>query len=223
MTPRRRARLRHVLAAIAALAVAVAVLALVPPLPARARTSQEVSVVLAYVSIVALLGALAVGPLRVLRHRPNPVSFDLRRDMGLTSAVTGVGHVVFSLQHHFNGVVRVYFLEGDRVLPRRDGFGVGVWLGVGATVVLIVLACTSNDAALRRLRRRWKAIQRMSYVLAVLAVAHTVVFWGLLDRRPAIWLPVALAVAGVVGLQLAGVATRRRAARSVDVVGQSAG
>ena len=52
-------------------------------------------------------------------------------------------------------------------------FGSG-WI---ALIVISVIAATSNNWSVRRLRRRWKTIQRYSYLVAIAAFAH----WLLLD------------------------------------------
>lgn len=206
MTPsrRRRRRIAHVLAECVGTVVLVAVVH--AGLPADLRSRQWLSVGLAYASLAALLGALTIGPLNALRRRPNPLSIDLRRDLGLWSAVTAVAHVVLSLGNHFDGRVARYFFDGGAVAPgalRLDRFGVGAWLGVAATVLVVMLAATSSDRAVRRLGTRWKLLQRWSVGLAVVVVVHTVLFWSLTDRSASIWGLAAVAVAGVAVLRTA--------------------
>ena len=45
-------------------------------------------------------------------------------------------------------------------------------VGLAAFVLLVPLAATSNQAAIRRLGRHWQRLHRLSYVIAVLAVTH---------------------------------------------------
>jgi sulfoxide reductase heme-binding subunit YedZ len=213
---RRRRRLHHV---IVLGAISVAVLAVSWRLfPGHTPRSQRLSLVLGYLSLAGILVTLAVGPLNVLRRRPNPVSSDLRRDIGLWAAATGLLHVVFSLQHHFDGDVYRYFLttgELSRSL-RHDTFGDANWIGLAATLVLLTLAAISNDRSLRALDRRWKAVQRANYALAPLAVAHTLLFWRVLDRTDAVRVAVWIVVGAVVLLQLAGVFTVSRSRRAAE-------
>lgn len=58
----------------------------------------------------------------------------------------------------------------------------GIWTGWIALALLAVPAAISTDAAVRRLGRRWKLLQRAVYPALALALLH----WALLDRA---WLP----------------------------------
>lgn len=209
-------RARHLVVALAGSVAAAAMLARL--LPDDASTRSRLSIVLAYISLGALLLTLVVGPLQVVRGRPNPRSTGLRRDLGLLAGSTGLAHVVLSLGNHFGGDVGEYFFDGGRIGPgtvRLDGFGVGSWTGAAATLVLVVLVAISNDRAVRRLGRRWKQVQRANYVLAPLAFLHTAVFWDELEQRRAVWMPVVIAAVLTTATQLGGVvATLRRRSAS---------
>jgi methionine sulfoxide reductase heme-binding subunit len=50
-----------------------------------------------------------------------------------------------------------------------------ILLGFAAFFLLVPLAATSNQGAMRRLGRAWKPLHRLSYVVAVLALVH---FWS---------------------------------------------
>lgn len=198
---------------IAAAAAAASSAVLLPLLPDDQLTTQRASIVLAYASLGFLLVTLAIGPRNVLQGRRNPVSSDLRRDLGICAGVTGVAHVVFSLQHHFGGnVVKYFFTSGRPALRdlRLDLFGGANHLGVAATLILVALVAISNDRALRRLGKRWKTLQRANYVLGGLAFAHTLLFWEVNDRTRRVALPVTTVVVGVVVMQLLGVVKYRR-------------
>jgi sulfoxide reductase heme-binding subunit YedZ len=214
----RRRTLRGAHFAAAALMTFVIYVVLVQFLPVYKMTrSQLVDVLMAYSSLGAILATLAIGPLRVLRRRPNPVSSNVRRDFGIWAALTGVAHVGLSLTHHFGGNVALYFFAAGHVAlasVRRDGFGAGVWSGALATVVLVTLGAISNDRSIRWLGRRWKTVQRLNYFLIAIAMVHTVIFWKLLTRDPNTW-STTVAAAGVVGaLQLAGFVARRTRSRT---------
>ncbi|MEO8335055.1 MAG: hypothetical protein ABI664_08785 [bacterium] len=50
---------------------------------------------------LALLGAtFAIGPLNILRSRPNPVSTDLRRDLGIWAGLLAIVHFLVGWQVH---------------------------------------------------------------------------------------------------------------------------
>jgi sulfoxide reductase heme-binding subunit YedZ len=130
-----------------------------------------------YVSLLLLGATLVVGPLNLLRRRRNPVNIMLRRDMGIWAGITGCLHVVFALQLYHNGEIISYFVE-----TRPDGgfrlatglSGVSNYMGLIATVLLVVLLVTSNNLSLRKLKGKpWKALQHYNYVLGTLAILHT--------------------------------------------------
>lgn len=66
----------------------------------------------------------------------------------------------------------------------------GIWTGWAALALMLPMALTSNDRAMRRLGRSWKRVQRLVYPAALLAFVHTaLVHDGL---RHALWLGGAL-------------------------------
>ena len=54
----------------------------------------------AYVGFALLCASLVLGPWNVLHGRPNPVSIDVRRDVGIWAGIVGLVHVVAGLQVH---------------------------------------------------------------------------------------------------------------------------
>jgi sulfoxide reductase heme-binding subunit YedZ len=205
---------RHALLAGAALAVT----AIVWGVDRSPQTVHRLSMGTAYAALLLLAASLAIGPLRVLRDRPNPVSTDLTRDVGIWAGVTGLLHVLFGIQVHMRGKFWLYFVyppEQPHTLPlRHDSFGAANWTGLGATLVLVLLLAISNDASLRRLgARRWKAWQRWSYGAALLTLAHGVLFQVVEKRRLPYVLALGAAAAAALLLQAAGfrrVGSRRR-------------
>jgi len=170
----------------------------------------RVSVTTAWVAIGLLTVSLSLGPLKVLRRVPNPLSFDLRRDVGIWAALMAVVHTGVGLFVHRRGHPWLYFVwdtsEAHGFPIRYDASGAANWIGALATGIVLVLAALSNDAALRALGvRRWKAFQRLNYVLFGLAVVHACVYQLRLEPRPAqIVGLLALIVGATVVLQLAG-------------------
>ena len=68
----------------------------------------------------------------------------------------------------------------------------GIWTGWVSLALLLPLALTSHDAAVRRLGRNWKRLQRLAYPAALLALVHgALVHDGL---RHALWLGAALLI-----------------------------
>jgi methionine sulfoxide reductase heme-binding subunit len=181
---RSRARRHALLAIIAVGATAL----LVPVLPGDLRA--RISTATAYVALVLLVVTLSFGPLNVLRGRPNPVSFNLRRDFGIWSAIAGVSHTAIGLTVHFRGRMHLYFFPepGHPSIAglRADAFGAANDTGLVAAVLLLVLALISNDIALRGLgTTRWRTIQRSAYVVLGLAVVHAGLYQ--LIEKPQWW------------------------------------
>ena len=172
----------------------------------------------AYLALGLLAAALAVGPLRVLRGRPSPVSSDLRRDLGIWSAAAGLAHTVIGAQVHLQGRWWAYFVyppdQPHPVPVRTDPFGLANYAGLAAAAILAVLLAVSNDASLRRLgARRWKRLQRWTYAAAALVALHGAIYQALEGRTLPAVLLFSLVAAGVAVLQLAGYVRRVRQAR----------
>jgi sulfoxide reductase heme-binding subunit YedZ len=140
----------------------------------KADTRQRLSLVSAYAALAFVVASLALGPYRVWRRLANPVSFDLRRDVGIWVAILALIHTGLGLTVHLRGRMWMYFL--DRIHPvhiQLSTFGLANYLGAAATFIFAVLLFVSNDFSLRQLGiRRWKSIQRWSYVAAASTAIH---------------------------------------------------
>jgi sulfoxide reductase heme-binding subunit YedZ len=215
---------RHIGLALASAALTAAVFYLVQSEHALVRLSMAT----AYAGLALLGAALATGPWNVLRGRPNPVSTDLRRDIGIWAGILGLVHVAAGLQVHMSGDMWQYFFYPPaprRLVVRLDPFGLANYSGIGVTLILAVLLALSNDRSLRWLgARRWKLTHRSAYVGFVLVVGHGALYQVLEKRSlPFVALFAALAVA-VTALQLAGFRrTRSRARRSASAARVSTG
>ena len=145
----------------------------------------------AYVALGLLAVTLAIGPINLLRGRRNPLSIDLRRDIGIWCAVVSLAHVVVGLQVHMGNMLLYFFRPADtyqRWTPRLDFFGLANYAGLLGTLIVLLLLCLSNDVAVRSLGRwRWKFWQRSSYMLAVVVVLHAIAY-QVLERREAPYL-----------------------------------
>ncbi|MEO5798622.1 MAG: ferric reductase-like transmembrane domain-containing protein [Gemmatimonadales bacterium] len=176
--------------------------------------NERLSLGSAYVALALLVVTLALGPLNVLRGRPNPVSFNLRRDFGIWSAVLGLGHTALGLTVHFGGRLRMYFLappdsRGFLGL-RADPFGLANHTGLLAALLLLLLALISNDLSLRSLgTARWRWIQRWAYLILAFTLFHGAAYQLLEKQRAGLVLVFVLAAALVLALQWRGWMTVR--------------
>lgn len=206
-----RRLLRHASLAAGGVGITLAVAAARADAPIVAQLSLGT----AYAGLIYLALALIIGPINLVRNRPNPISGYVRRDVGIWAGVFAVVHTVLGLQVHLGGDIARYFLYpdgADRLVPvRYDPFGIANHTGLSAALVFLLLLALSNNLSLRRLGpRRWKALQRWAYVGAGLVLVHGLLY-QLLERRTlafaAVFLLIALAAATVQGL---GIRARRR-------------
>ena len=203
---------RHVFLAVSAAAIVWIAWLATPPPDFRHRLSMAT----AYAGLAFLAACLALGPWNVLRRRPNPVSFDLRRDVGIWAGALALLHTAVGLTVHLRGRMWMYFLR--RLHPtalQNTLFGFANFIGAAAALLFILLLVLSNDASLRTLgTRRWKSLQRWIYAAFALTAAHGVAF-QLVEKRHLAWAFVfAALVAAVLVLQLAGFLRMRKTAES---------
>ena len=168
----RRLLRHHLPLTLATAAALLAVYALVDSKDAMFRWSMAT----AYVGLAALGASLVTGPLNVLRGRPNPVSTDLRRDIGIWAGLLSLAHFLVGWQVHMKHRYLYWLREvkgtGDLVV-RTDLFGFANHTGLIAVIVALLLLALSNDRSLRTLgTARWKRLQRWNYLLFGLVLAH---------------------------------------------------
>lgn len=105
-----------------------------------------------------LLGPLAgvIGPrgwLRWLLAR--------RRALGVAAFGYAVLHLAF------------YALDMGSVAAMLDEFPIAsIWTGWAALALMLPMALTSNQTAMRALKRAWKQVQRLAYPAALLTLLH---------------------------------------------------
>ncbi len=201
--------LRHLLLAVAALCLGCLIYALFPSSDLRHR----VSLASAYVAVIYFAFSLSLGPYRIWRKLPNPVSFDLRRDVGIWVGLLATLHTVVGLMVHLRGRMWMYFLENlHPVRVQKSWFGLANYFGTVAVLVFLLLLAVSNDLSLRKLgTARWKSVQRWSYVAAGLTVVHGFAY-QFVEKRQIGWVAVLLVVTTVaINLQLTGFLLVRRA------------
>src|SRR5882757_11033974 len=165
---------RLVFLAAAAVAIVCFAYAATPPPDVRHRLSMAT----AYAGLIFLAASLWLGPWNVLRRRPNPVSFDLRRDIGIWTGIFAIVHTAIGLTVHLRGRMWMYFLKSLHPLKLQNTqFGFANFTGLGAALLFLMLLAISNDLSLRALKtRRWKSLQRWTYIAFLLTGAHGVAY-----------------------------------------------
>jgi len=115
----------------------------------------------------------------------------LRRQFGLFTFFYACLHVaayvVFDAGTDFD-VIRADVLERPFIL-----------VGLAAFVLLIPLAATSNQAAMRALGRGWRRLHTMGYVIALLTIGHFWIQAKVGDARP---LPYTLVLCALLAVRL---------------------
>ncbi|HEU5340746.1 hypothetical protein [Edaphobacter sp.] len=200
----------------AALAIGSAIIvwigyAAAPPPDLRHRLSLAT----AYAALIFLAVTLALGPWRVFTRQANPISFDVRRDFGIWSAILALVHTGIGLTVHLRGRMWMYFFKRLHPLAiQNTEFGAANYVGLVSALLFVLLLVISNDLSLRSLgTRRWKSLQRWTYIAAILAVVHGVLF-ELVEKRHLPWVIVFTAIVAIAAaIQAAGYLFRRRRVR----------
>lgn len=208
----RRRLVRHHLPLALLSGTTIAVLDCTRPYP---DPITRLSFATAYVAIALLALSLMTGPWNVLTGRRNPVSSDLRRDLGIWAGAlallhTGVGQCV-----HLRGRPWLYYVYGPQEhghwLPlRHDLFGFNNFTGLGSALVVLALLATSSDWALRRLGTPgWKRLQRWNYAAFALAAAHGIGYQTMEKQKAQFVAVVAACIVAATGMQSVGFLLRR--------------
>lgn len=126
---------------------------------------------------VLLLVSLGLGPLS--RIAPKAKRWlKWRRQFGIWSAVAASIHALLILDGWAEWSVRRFL--GYEFVPQlgrearlEPGFGLANLIGLSALAVLLVLAATSSDAAVRRLGRpAWIWLHRLGQTVLILSILH---------------------------------------------------
>jgi len=174
----------------------------------------------AYPALILLVVTLMVGPWNLLRKRRNPISSDLRRDIGIWAGILGVLHTAVGQNVHLRGrpwLYYVYALKEHHAFPlRHDLFGLANYTGAVSVLLLTALLATSNDFSIRRLGASgWKKLQRWNYAVFALAAVHAVAYQAIEKQELLFVATVTLSIAITLGLQISGFLRRRSKDRSV--------
>lgn len=137
--------------------------------------------------------AMLIGPLSEVAG-PAPWTRWLlirRRWFGFTAFLYAVAHLAF------------YVIDMGAIEDMLAEIGeAGIWTGWLAMLAIAVCGLTSNDTAMRSMRRGWKRAQQLAYPAAVLTLLH----WGLLTWH---WTGALVHFAPLVLLNLARIVRRR--------------
>ncbi|MBX0329148.1 ferric reductase-like transmembrane domain-containing protein [Oscillochloris sp. ZM17-4] len=174
----------------------------------------QITVASAYTALALIGATLMLGPLNILRKRPNPVSTDLRRDVGIWAALLSLAHMLVGFLTHYPGEPWRFFINGGTIPLRLDSFGRVNLIGLAAILIATLLLCLSNDWSLRKLGNApWKMLQRLNYALIIGAFVHGLLYLHEEDRgEPYLLLTLGL-FAAVVLVQAAGIWRRLTLAR----------
>jgi sulfoxide reductase heme-binding subunit YedZ len=166
----------------------------------------------AYPALALLAVTLMIGPWNVLRARANPVSSDLRRDVGIWAGIVGIVHAAVGQFVHLRGRPWLYYIYGPGEHHhgmRHDLFGLANYTGAIGVVLLAALFAMSNDLSLRRFgARRWKQLQRWNYAVFALVAVHSFAFQGVETQKVQWVVTAGVCVAGAIALQVAGLVRR---------------
>lgn len=166
----------------------------------------------AYVAMIFLAWSLLLGPLNVWRARPNPISFNLRRDISIWAGLLALLHTGVGLTVHLRGRMWMYFFAKLHPLKlQKTQFGFANYTGIIAALLFVGLLLISNDLSLRTFgTRRWKTLQRMAYVAFFLTIVHGWAFQMVEDRKIP-WMAVFWFIAAIAFIaQLSGFFQRRK-------------
>ena len=113
-----------------------------------------------------IIVALMLTPLAMLLPRARFVRWLITRRRAF-----GVGAFCYVLLHLAFYVAEMETLTN--ILAEIDALG--IWTGWAAFALMVPLALTSNDAAIRALKAGWKRLQRLAYPVALLTLVHWIV------------------------------------------------
>lgn len=143
--------------------------------------------------------ALMVTPLRRLWPRSRAVQFLARHRRAF-----GVAAFLYALAH-----AAAYIADMGSLADMLAELGApAIWTGWLALLILVPLALTSNDAAMRALRSGWKRLQRLAYPAAILTLVHWVLVHDGLAAALFHFVPLALLQAVRVARRLSSPPTR---------------
>ncbi len=132
---------------------------------------------------------LAMTPLRTMFNIVQPLKF--RRMLGLFASFYLTLHFVAysGLDLHFN------WSEISHDLLKHPF----VYVGFSALLLTLPLVVTSTNYAQRRLKKNWKRLHKLAYLIPLLGVVH---FWWLVKRDLTQPILYAIVLSGLLGIRL---------------------
>lgn len=128
---------------------------------------RELTLRTGYPALVLLILSLACTPLSMLGWK---VVLPLRKPLGLYSFLYVFIHLgIFVFSYGYFGQAIDWLFVWQEATQRRYAL-----VGSLAFLILLPLALTSTNWAMRKLGKNWKRLHRLVYVAAVLAIAHYV-------------------------------------------------
>lgn len=177
--------------------------------PDAQRWIFRFSLTTAYVAVILLSVTLTLGAWNIFRKSGNPVSSDLRRDIGIWCGIFTLAHVLFGLNVHLQNWTQYFINDAGHLWT--DAFGLANYSGLLATLIVAALLTTSNDVSLRYFGRgRWKSIQRWNYIFALLAVLHGFVYQIVEKRLMPYGFIFGVIVLWIAAIQFAGFQMKQR-------------
>ncbi|MBI5302113.1 MAG: hypothetical protein HY868_08255 [Chloroflexi bacterium] len=172
----------------------------------------RLSLAFAYTALTFIVATFALGPLYVLRHRAPPANYMLRRDVGIWAASIAFAHIAFAVTVHAPGGWRIWWYwiqhlpNAHNPFPiQANLFGLANYIALAQAGILAMLLVISNNIALRRLgTRRWKWLQRTSYLAFAFIVTHALLYQTIEQRDALLRAPLIVLVAIAVAMQITG-------------------
>ena len=159
------------------------------------------------IAIWTLGAVLSLSPLRVLFPGSRVVNAlnRHRRAIGVSACVYGLIHFGFHLLY-----------EGDAQAIAHSFSKPFIWLGLAGLTILVILAATSNNFAIRKLGgKNWKRLHRLAYAAAALLIYHQAIA-GKGHWHIARWLLLSLLALQTVRITKQLVSRRARISRTVS-------
>jgi sulfoxide reductase heme-binding subunit YedZ len=175
---------------------------------------SKASFATAYPALLLLVATLLLGPWNLFCKKPNPISSDLRRDLGIWAGTFSILHAAIGQFVHLRGRPWLYYVYGPKehhFFPiRHDLFGSANYTGLGAFLIVTALLATSNDYSLRALGTpRWKGLQRWNYALFALTALHAVGYLIIEKQKFPFVALIVMSLTIAIAFQTAGYAIRR--------------
>jgi methionine sulfoxide reductase heme-binding subunit len=166
----------------------------------------RLSMATAYAGLLYLAAALSIGPINVLRGAPNPLSINLRRDIGIMAGILALAHTIVGLFVHLRpDPIQYFFYRTPAGIGglRYDLWGAANDVGLLAALVVLVLLTVSNNLSIRIMGgATWKRIQRWSYIGAILVIVHGLLYQAVEKRKPVLVAAVLIVAVAVTMVQL---------------------